>query len=105
MGEVTMNTATISNDTPIWQLTVEQLKEVLSSVHQPTITDFTPTSGKTYEHGIDGICRIFNCSPTTASRYKKDILGPAIIQSAIGGKFQVDVDHALELMRKHKESE
>ena len=100
MGESIMITGT----TPIWQLSVDEFKEVLASVHQPVVPDYTYASNKTYDFGIPGIMRTFKCSNTTAHRIKQSgVIDAAISQK--GRKIVVEVEKAVELMRNHKEKE
>jgi len=104
-----MNTIAIDNNTPLWQLTIGQLTDVLSEklqLHHQIAKDYTPTSGKTYEYGIPGIMRTFQIkSSATANNYKK-ILDPIISQpGGKGGKFTFCVEEAIELMKNHKEKE
>ncbi len=81
-----ITTQTITNDTPLCQVTAGQLAEYLNGVlcAQPR-----------FVYGIEGIRRLFNVSGVTARRYKNTILKDAISQQ--GRTIITDVDKALEL--------
>lgn len=48
-----------------------------------------------YIHGIMGICNLFNCSATTAWRYKNTWLAPAVRK--VGKKISIETELALKL--------
>lgn len=88
---------TIDNDTRIIDLTVGQLKDILGQ-QQTVVVDNSPQEKK-LAYGIAGIAQIFNCSMTTANRIKASgRIDRAISQ--YGRMITVDVDLALELMKK-----
>ena len=54
---------------------------------------------KHYEHGIEGLAKVFKCSIPTANRIKKSgVIDAAITQ--VGRKIVVDVELSLELAKK-----
>lgn len=86
----------ISEDTPLWQLTVGQFRQLIESEPKQEVI---PQGN--VEYGIAGIARIFNCSLTTANRYKASgKLDKAIKQ--IGRKIIIDKNKALELINTQK---
>jgi len=87
---------------PLWQLTVGEFLELTGKTSVIT-NDCMPTKEKRVEYGIPGIARIFNCSMTTANRIKASgKINRAISQH--GRMIVVDVDMALELMKKQNEN-
>ena len=56
---------------------------------------------KHYVYGLQGICDLFGCSTSTASRIKKSGVIDAAI-SQVGNTIVVDADLALELLNVHK---
>ena len=95
-----MNAQTLDLSKPLWQLTTGEFLELIGKA--PTIvTDNMPTKEKRLEFGIPGIARVFNCSMTTANRIKASgRINRAISQH--GRMIVVDVDMALELMKRQK---
>ncbi len=92
---------TINLNTRIIDLTVDDLVGIISNVireiDMPNRTPELPQ--KRIAYGIAGIAQIFNCSMTTANRIKASgKIDRAISQC--GRKITIDVDLALELMRK-----
>lgn len=79
------------DDTPIWQLTVGELKSILKN-DAPVVKD----NKKKLVYGLTGIAELFNCSTSTAHRIKKSgKIDKAISQ--VGRKIVVDADLALKL--------
>lgn len=60
-------------------------------------TEKTQPNGR-YVYGIAGICTLFDCSPSTARRYKDGFLRQVIIQR--GRKILVDAEKAIELFNE-----
>ncbi|WP_312356625.1 DUF3853 family protein [Empedobacter sp.] len=88
-------------NTPIWQLTVGELKELLSSISKPIITEEN-ISDETieYVYGLNGLAKILGCSKTHASRLKSTgLFDSAIIQN--GRKIIIDKKKALELFNNN----
>jgi len=89
----------IDPGTPIWQLTIADLLEILKEAQQPQPVIQQPE--KKYLHGLAGIAELFGCSRTTASEIKKSlVIDEAITQ--VGRTIVVDADLALRLARKQK---
>lgn len=84
----------ISNDTRLIDLTVGELKDIITksveSLQQPQKNE--------HFRGISGIAQIFKCSERTASRIKKSgKINGAISQN--GRTFVVNADLARELLK------
>lgn len=89
----------IDGNTPIWQLTVADLMEILNEVQQVQLVSQQPE--KKYVHGLEGIAELFGCSRTTASAIKASgRIDEAIIQ--VGRTIVVDADLALQVARNRK---
>ena len=91
----------IDLNTPVWQLTVGQLLEVIKqrtgNNAASTVIDTTKTDK--YVYHLAGIAELFGCSKTTANRIKQSgKIDKAIAQ--IGNKIVVDAEKALELAGK-----
>lgn len=83
-------------------MTAEQLKEFAADVVRELGRNPTPpenTTPKRLIYGIRGIRDLFSVSHTTAIKYKKTFLAPAIMQ--VGQKIITDADMALELYKQH----
>lgn len=81
---------------PIWQMTGEEFLLLNGQKAQEQAPTPTPSDGKRYVYGIDGIARLFGCSKPTANRIKKSgKIDRAIKQ--IGRKIIVDAELALQL--------
>lgn len=90
-------------NTPIWQLTIDQFKELLSS-SQPAKSvneEINQTPPKRYVHGVCGIKNLFNCSYPTAHKLKETIIKPAVSQQ--GKVIIVDADLAIKLFQEHEQ--
>ncbi|UWX66175.1 DUF3853 family protein [Empedobacter stercoris] len=89
----------IDPNLPIWQLTVAELKEILSSSNQNQNKPKEKTSPSVkieYVYGINGLAKLLGCSKSHASKLKSEgIFDEAIIQN--GRKIIVNKDKALEL--------
>jgi len=86
----------ITNDTPIAELTVGQLREVLGLGAMPTAQARVELPAKRYVYGLAGLAELFGCSRQTAGRLKASgKIAEAITQC--GRKIIVDADLALEL--------
>jgi len=89
----------IDKNTPIWQLTVAELIEVMKEALQPQTVIQQPE--KRFVHGLEGIAQIFGCSRTTASEIKKSgLIDEAITQ--VGRTIVVDAELALQLAKSRK---
>jgi hypothetical protein len=82
---------------PLFQLTTQEFlfiqKKDINSNAPVSDSNYTP---KNYVYGIKGIAKIFDCSISTAKRFKSsEWIQPAITQR--GRKIITDVDLALKL--------
>ena len=88
------------NEKLIWQMQGSELVELIktSIAGIPTPSEVTE---KKYVYGISGIQQLLNCSESSAKRLKKSgVINDAIIQN--GRKIIIDVEKALELLKKHQ---
>lgn len=91
--------AGISKETPVWQLTVGELLDVMKEELSPQPVVIQP--GRKYVYGLAGIADLFRCSRTTASAIKASgRIDKAITQ--VGRKIIVDAELALDLAGKKK---
>jgi hypothetical protein len=85
----------VNPNTRLIDLTVGQLLELIDSAKGQPMEVAEPTT-KSYEYGIAGIARIFNCSISTANRIKKSgVIDKAITQR--GRLIVIDIEQAIEL--------
>ncbi len=90
----------INADTPIWQLTVGQLIEIIRECSLPS-PKVDPHPDKRYVKGIDGIASLFGCSRPTALKLKKTIIKEAVTQN--GRVILTDAEMAIQLFRRYQE--
>lgn len=89
----------IDRNTPVWQLTVGDLLDIIKEI-QPAQTIVHPPE-KRLVHGLQGIAQLFGCSRTTASEIKKSgAIDGAITQ--VGRTIVVDAELALQLAKSRK---
>ena len=88
----------ITENTPIFNLTVGQLRQVLNETGNTT--EKTTQEAPRYVYGIKGIQQLFGVSKKTAWDYKNTILKDAVYQ--YGRKIVVDVEKAVFLFSKSK---
>lgn len=60
----------VTGDTPIFQLTVNQLLEIMNKRQEPIPVTKVDTTQKEYVYGIAGLAKLLNCSLPTAQRIK-----------------------------------
>lgn len=96
----------MKEDTPIWQLSVKQLIDIMMSVISnqqaihPVLSE-QPKEDKRYVYGMAGLARLLGCSIVTANRIKKSgVINKAISQ--VGRKIIIDADLALELLNNSR---
>lgn len=90
-----IGTERILDDTPLFKLTVGEVKALFSSLIPKPIEE----KKDNYVYGYKGIASIFQCSIKSAQRLKQSgKIDKAIIQE--GRKIKVDVDIALKLLQK-----
>ena len=94
------NLSCSSKEKPIWQMQGSELVELIQSSISGISTTNEPTEKK-YVYGISGIQKLLNCSESSAKRLKKSgVINEAIIQN--GRKIIIDVEKALELLKKNQ---
>lgn len=95
--------SSISANTPIWQLTVQEFENLLQNslikYAEGKGNEAVKPSEKRYVHGVAGIKSLFNCSYPTAHKLKETIIKPAVHQQ--GRVIIVDADLALKLFEEH----
>lgn len=92
-----MNTQ-ISKETPVWQLTVGELLDI---VNQNKVTEIPSTSGKKYAYGYNGIASELLGGASRATVFR--LLRSGRISAAIaisGRRIICDLDVARELLKK-----
>ena len=89
-------TQTFSDSTPLAALTVGQYRSLIREEQAHIVP-----KPKELVFGLQGIADLFGVGISTAMRYKKDFLGPAISQQ--GGVIICDREKAIELFQVHKE--
>lgn len=86
--------ANIDINTPIWQLTVGQFKELLAEVKPEIPQQQEPK----YVHGLDGLAELLGCSKRTAQNIKASgKIDKAIYQE--GRTIIIDRKLAIELLK------
>lgn len=89
-------------ETPIWQLNVAELQELISkqlSGINKIATDNENELSKKYVYGIAGITDLFHCSTSTANRIKRSgVIDKAIRQ--VGKKIIIDAELAMQLINE-----
>lgn len=90
----------MSGDRRLVDMTVSELRAVLSEFEMSLVERIGLTGlcrdAKRFEHGLEGIQRIYKCSKSTASRIKKSGVIDAAI-SQFGRKITIDVNKALAI--------
>ena len=92
-----------SIDTPVWQLSVRELLEIIdsNSTHMKMPNEENKKDTPNYVYGIAGLEKLLGCSKGHVSKLKAvGLFEEAIIQN--GRKIIVDSDKALELFKKNK---
>ena len=88
------------NEKPIWQMLGSELLELIKTSIAGVPSSHESTEKK-YVYGISGIQKLLNCSESSAKRLKKSgVINDAIIQN--GRKIIIDVEKALELLKKNQ---
>jgi excisionase family DNA binding protein len=90
-------THSITGDTPIYQLSVNQLLDLLHKKEAEPITARVESSSKNYVYGLDGLSRLLNCSHPTAQRIKDSGKIPF---TQVGRKLIFDADAVLAALSK-----
>ncbi|MCI2145803.1 MAG: DUF3853 family protein [Bacteroidales bacterium] len=91
-----------TNDTPVWQLTVGELKQLLYDTMPPAQpTQPAQSRQDRYVYGLDGLARLMGCSKSTAFRIvHSGMIDKAVVQ--VGRKIAVDADKAMDLLKMKK---
>ena len=89
----------ISSNTPVWQLSVAELIELIDNQLNKTNDNDQKKTEKQYLYGIAGISKLFNCSLATANRIKRSgVIDKAIRQ--VGKKIIIDAELAMQLINE-----
>lgn len=92
----------INSNTPVWQLSVAELIELIDNQLNKTNSNGQKTQEKKYLYGISGISELFHCSLATANRIKKSgVISKAICQ--VRKKIIIDAELALQLINNQQE--
>ncbi|MDR1652886.1 MAG: DUF3853 family protein [Prevotellaceae bacterium] len=94
-------TREIDKNTPVYQLSVGDLLQIMEEHTKPAPTTLVNTAAQPekYVYRLSGIARLFGCSKTTANRIKQSgKINKAITQ--LGNLIIVDAEKALELAGK-----
>lgn len=87
----------INGNTPVWQLSVNELVELISNHARKETVNKPDQQESKYVYGIPGLAELFHCSTATANRIKQSgVIAPAIKQ--IGKKIIIDAELALHLI-------
>ena len=87
----------ISDNTLLSDITVADLKKILSGLNEQTEKKGTSTRKIRYIYGLKGIRDLFKCSHPTAQKYKDTFRKDAILQN--GKKIIIDADLAMKLFK------
>lgn len=91
----------ISDQTPVWQLTVGEFKNLIKETTEAKAEQKQNQEPGDYAYGIAGIAEIIGASKTTAQKIKSSgILNGAITQ--VGNKIITHKKTALELLQKNE---
>lgn len=88
-------TQEISGDTPLFQLTVNQLLEILGKKDTAPAVVKIDTTVKNHVYGLSGLAKLLSCSVVTAQRIKDSGKIPFI---QIGRKLIFDSDAVLSAL-------
>ena len=88
----------IENGRIMATLTVGEYREIVKDMLEEHVTP--KEAPHTYVYGINGICKLFGVSRSTAQTYKDTFLQDAVQQ--YGRKIVVDVELAMALFRQKK---
>jgi excisionase family DNA binding protein len=89
---------TITGDTPLFQLTVNQLLGLLEKNDNTVpVTKAIDLGSKSHVYGLGGLARLLNCSHPTAQRIKNS---GKIPYTQVGRKLIFDADAVLNALRK-----
>jgi excisionase family DNA binding protein len=89
----------ITGDTPIYQLSVNQLLGLLSSGNNQTPQPIAEAKQPEYVYGLSGLAALLNCSLPTAQRIKDS---GKIPYSQVGRKLVFNADEVLKAIGKNQ---
>jgi hypothetical protein len=87
----------VNLETPLWQLTVGEFRELIGVNPAPDVKDFTEP--KKYVYGLSGLCELISCSHPTAQRLKDSGTIPFI---QTGRKLIFEAQAVLDALAKKK---
>ena len=87
----------VNLETPLWQLSVGEFKNLLGINETPEVKDFTEP--KKYVYGLSGLCELIQCSHPTAQRLKDSGKIPFI---QTGRKLIFEAEEVLKALSKNK---
>ena len=91
----------IRDDMPLWQLSVNELKLIISKMFEEKFHVLEENGQKptTRVYGISGLADLLHCSKTKANQIKKlGLIDAAITQ--VGRKIVIDADLAIKLLKR-----
>ena len=96
---------TLSENTPLSQLTVGQFRDLVRGefgrlIPPATGPDVDSRPSGRLVFGLRGVQSLFNCSHKQAQYYKDHIIKEAVMQN--GRKIVVDADYALQLFNERR---
>lgn len=86
----------ITGDTPVYQLSVNQLLDILGK-KEPVETAKPEPTKREYVYGLDGLQKLLNCSKATALKLKQS---GKIPYTQFGRKIAFDPDAVMEALKK-----
>jgi excisionase family DNA binding protein len=89
----------ITGDTPLYQLSVNQLLELLNRRPEAQPQQKIEPTEKKYIYGISGLARLLNCSNPTAQRIKDS---GKIPYTQVGRKLIFDSEEVLKALNRKK---
>ena len=86
----------ITGDTPVYQLSVNQLLDILGK-KEPVETAKQVPAEREFVHGLEGLQKLLNCSKSTALKLKQSGKVPCI---QVGRKLMFDTGAVLDALNK-----
>lgn len=94
-------TSNLNGSTPIWQLTVDQFRELIGSCKEKeTVVSPDLSVNRRYVKGLRGIISLFGCSKPTAMKLKNSIIKDAVMQN--GKVIITDAEKAIQLFKNYE---
>ena len=96
---------TLSENTPLYQLTVGAFRELVQDelgkrMNPENTSGCSSHTAARLVYGLRGVQSLFNCSHKQAQYYKDHIIKEAVMQN--GRKIVVDADYALQLFNERR---